>query len=171
MLKVLAVSSMVIAVVMSGAAHAQPVPADEGVEVLLEPADASPLSAPIGQNEDTTFQVAPAQDIGVVGVFELTELSPSSSAERQQNAGSSTSPSADRGPVPGVGVTISGNAVDSSTMQRIVDRMLQSGVLNSSTDAQDPALFEQAVRAYQRLVGIGETGLLDLNTVGRFLAP
>jgi hypothetical protein len=56
-------------------------------------------------------------------------------------------------------------------MQRIVDRMLQSGVLSSSADAQDPALFEQAVRAYQRLVGIGETGLLDLNTVGRFLAP
>jgi hypothetical protein len=71
----------------------------------------------------------------------------------------------------GVGTAVGGIALDSGTLQRIVERMIQYGLLSSSVDAQDPTIFDQAVRGYQRLIGIAETGILDRDTVGRFLAP
>ncbi len=174
MLKVWAGSSMVIAVAIGGAAHAQPVPADEGVAVVLETPEPYVVNAPGAPEDDATYLSAPAEDVDDYAVKDtdatVTPLSPRQ-AVGQPSTPNVPATTAGSGSAAGVGIAVGGSAFDSATLQRIVERMIQYGLLGSSTDAQEPALFEQAVRAYQRLVGIAETGILDRDTVGRFLAP
>jgi len=171
--KVRAISPAVMALMTVGAAHAQSAPTDNGVEIVLETPETSAVGAPVKPEEDTTFLNVPADGADDFAVTDTTVLPPSSRQGdiQQPSTPSSPAPVVGGGPVSGVGMAVGGSAVDSGTLQRIVDRMVQSGVLENSADAQDPALFDQAVRAYQRLVGIAETGNLDRDTVGRFLAP
>lgn len=60
--------------------------------------------------------------------------------------------------------------VDATTGRQVIERLVQLHFLNSAADAQDPALFAEAVRAYQSSVGIAATGVLDLPTIGRLIS-
>jgi hypothetical protein len=174
MLKVWAVSSMVIAVAIGGAAHAQSTPVDDGVAIVLETPEPSAVNAPGKSEDDTTYLSAPAQDGDDNAVTDTgTTVTVSSPRQAVDQPSTPTVPSLSAGGATssGVGTAVGGIALDSGTLQRIVERMIQYGLLSSSADAQDPTIFDQAVRGYQRLIGIAETGILDRDTVGRFLAP
>ncbi len=60
-------------------------------------------------------------------------------------------------------------SLDSTTVQRIVDRLVGQHFLTSAADAQDPALFTEAIKAFQASVGISPTGMLDRDTIGRLV--
>jgi len=60
-------------------------------------------------------------------------------------------------------------ALDSTTVQRIVDRLVGQRFLASAADAQDPALFAEAIKGFQSSVGISPSGTLDRDTIGRLV--
>lgn len=57
-------------------------------------------------------------------------------------------------------------AVDSTTAQRMVERLVELHLLGSPAEAQDPALFAEAIKAFQARSGIAATGFLDRDTIG-----
>jgi hypothetical protein len=61
--------------------------------------------------------------------------------------------------------------LDSATVQRIVDRLVQLHFLASAADAQDPDTLTEAIREFQINAGISPTGTLDRDTVGRLTTP
>jgi len=174
MLKVWAGSLMVVAVAIGGVAHAQSTPVDDGVAIVLETPEPYVVRAPGTPEDDATYLSAPAEDMDAYAVKDrdvtVTPLSPRQADGQPSTPNVPASPAV-AGSAAGVGTAVGGSAFDSGTLQRIVERMIQYGLLGSIADAQEPAMFEQAVRAYQRLVGIADTGILDRDTVGRFLAP
>jgi len=62
------------------------------------------------------------------------------------------------------------SVLDSATVQRIADRLLELHFLPSAADAQNPDAMAQAIRDFQTSVGISPSGTLDRDTVGRLTA-
>jgi hypothetical protein len=61
--------------------------------------------------------------------------------------------------------------LDSATVQRIVDRLVQLHFLASAADAQDPDALTEAIREFQVNAGISPSGTLDRDTIGRLTTP
>jgi hypothetical protein len=62
-------------------------------------------------------------------------------------------------------------ALDSATVQRIVDRLVALHLLSSSADAQNPDAMIQAIKDFQTGAGISPSGTLDRDTIGRLTTP
>jgi hypothetical protein len=62
-------------------------------------------------------------------------------------------------------------ALDSATVQRIVERLVGLHLLASTADAQNPETFVQAIKDFQTSAGISPSGTLDRDTIGRLTTP
>ena len=62
-------------------------------------------------------------------------------------------------------------ALDSATVQRIVERLVALHFLASTADAQNPDTMAQAIRDFQSSTGISPSGTLDRDTIGRLTTP
>jgi len=62
-------------------------------------------------------------------------------------------------------------ALDSATVQRIVDRLVALHYLTNAAEAQNPDAMVQAIKDFQSGAGISPSGTLDRDTIGRLTTP
>jgi len=72
---------------------------------------------------------------------------------------------------PAAALPAGSGALDSATLQRIVERLVALHFLASTADAQNPDTMAQAIRDFQSGTGISPSGTLDRDTIGRLTTP
>jgi len=61
--------------------------------------------------------------------------------------------------------------LDSATVQRMIERLVALHFLGNAESGENPDTLVQAIKDFQQSAGIGATGTLDRDTIGRLTTP
>ena len=130
-------------------------PADQGTDLFTPSAD---------DGRDALPLTLPGNEGGQAGAV----MADPSASSHHHGAAATSAPAASS---PAAALPAGSGALDSATVQRIVERLVALHFLASASDAQSADTLAQAIRDFQTSTGISPSGTLDRDTIGRLTTP